>query len=236
MKHIVPVLLLLLFPACAAMQQQAIDTYCNPDGAYQKGYNDGHETGRMDNSFVGMCPSDQDSIRHSYRDGFDKGAAQRAVEPQPVQVVVPTPPGGGGDGWECREDYGQKTCGYHCVESYGKVRCAGSPYDTCVAAFGDIKCGRNCREEYGEIKCDDVSGSPSGGSPSGSPSGNPGGPGWECHDHFGQQICGYHCLESFGQMKCAQRPFHNCAASGSTIKCGVRCREEYGEVKCDRYD
>jgi hypothetical protein len=152
----------LLLPACAgmeqqmaAMQQQQIDTYCNTEGAYQKGYNDGHESGRMDNSFVAMCPTNQDGIRVSYREGFDKGAAVRASEPRPVEVHVVqdngTPPQ---IGWECHDYFGEQVCGYHCQEAYGQLKCAHSYSSNCVAAFGAIKCGLHCREEYGNIVCD----------------------------------------------------------------------------------
>jgi hypothetical protein len=151
-KHLLLLPLLLLFPACAAMQQQAVDVLCNEDGAYQQGYNDGHGPGKMDSSFVAMCPADQEKIRRSYREGFEKGAALKASEPQPVEIHVVHE--GSGPGWECKEAFGTKACGYDCRESYGQVKCARVRSHNCVAAFGAIRCGLHCREEYGEIVCD----------------------------------------------------------------------------------
>src|SRR5207248_1125736 len=129
MKHLLPLFVLFLFPACAAMQQQYVEQVCNTEGAYQQGYNDGHGTGHMDSSFTGMCPTDQDSIRRAYRDGFDKGSAAKASEPQPVEIHVvhehehgvPNP------GWECKDSFGEKVCGYDCREAFGTVKCARSP-------------------------------------------------------------------------------------------------------------
>lgn len=158
MKHTIPLLALLLFPACAnmpsfqAMQQQYLEQVCNTEGAYQQGYNDGHGTGHMDSSFASGCPSDQDAIRRAYRDGFDKGAALKASEPQPVEIHVTHDQEG--PGWECHDSFGTKVCGYDCRDAYGEVKCARVPTHNCVAAFGVIKCGLHCREEYGEVQCD----------------------------------------------------------------------------------
>ena len=163
MKHLLLFITLAFFPACAAMQQSYVDQMCNTEGAYNQGYNDGHGTGHMDSSFASMCPADQDTIRRSYRDGFDKGSAQRASEPQPVIIATPpgyappapgTPPPGGDSGWMCRDSFGERHCGYDCREAYGQVKCAQRRRDNCVAAFGAIKCGFRCREEFGEIQCD----------------------------------------------------------------------------------
>jgi hypothetical protein len=154
---------LLLLPGCAAMQQSYVDQMCNTEGAYNQGYNDGHSTGRMDSSFSSMCPTDQDTIRRSYRDGFDKGAAQKATEPPSVIVNTPpsypptspgTPYPNGDDGYICHQAFGERHCGYDCKEAYGQVKCAQRRRDNCVAAFGTIKCGLRCREEFGEIQCD----------------------------------------------------------------------------------
>lgn len=153
MKHFFASTLLLVMSACAAMQQQYVEQVCNTEGAYQQGYNDGHGAGHMDSSFASMCPSDQESIRRAYRDGFDKGSAQKASEPQPVEIHV-VHEHENGPGWECKESFGQKVCGYDCRDAYGQVKCARVPGHNCVAAFGVIKCGSRCREEFGEIQCD----------------------------------------------------------------------------------
>jgi hypothetical protein len=156
MKHFLAILGLLALTSCAAMQQQYIDQMCNTEGAYQQGYNDGHGTGQMNGSFANMCPADQDAIRRAYRDGFENGSAQRAQEPQPVEVHIvhdhqnnqPLP------GWQCHDNFGQRVCGYDCRDAYGTVKCARQSDHNCVAAFGVIKCGYRCREEFGEIQCD----------------------------------------------------------------------------------
>ncbi|WP_206215492.1 hypothetical protein, partial [Pseudomonas viridiflava] len=91
---------------------------CNTEGAYQRGYNDGHGEGRMDSSFASGCASDQEAIRRSYRDGFDKGAAVKASEPKPVEVHVVHEGGRPTPDWECKESFGQKVCGYDCRDAF----------------------------------------------------------------------------------------------------------------------
>jgi hypothetical protein len=146
MRRLLPLLVLSFLTACAAMQQQYVDTLCKTEGAYTQGYNDGHGAGRMDSSFASMCPAEQDALRRAYRDGFEKGAARIAAEPRPA-----IPPNGE---WRCLESFGKKVCGYDCREAFGRVRCAQREGDNCVAAFGSIRCGTRCREQFGEIQCD----------------------------------------------------------------------------------
>jgi hypothetical protein len=143
--------LLAVAPGCASMMQAG----CNPETAYDIGFNDANGGKPMNSARWDVCenPADQlAAIKASYRKGFESA---KGSLPSTININV----GGSSSSvpvakQECIEKYGRKTCGYHCVEAYGKVACAKEPDHNCVEAFGQVKCGKNCREEYGRIKCD----------------------------------------------------------------------------------
>lgn len=140
-----------LFAGCAAMQKQFVETTCNKEGAFQKGYNDAQNGSEMNNYWVGSCPPNaQDLSRESYRQGYMSAKSQ-----QPTQITINTGAPGSNDGWACKDAYGEKKCGYDCKEGFGDVKCARHAGHNCIQAYGEIRCGLHCREDYGQIKCDE---------------------------------------------------------------------------------
>ncbi|WP_437308143.1 hypothetical protein [Sorangium sp. So ce388] len=89
-------------PACAALQQQYRDMYCNGDGAYRKGYNDAKEDKPQDTELVPLCLPEQRAVAGvAYTRGYREGTAARdraaasapptAASAPPTIVLVPPP-------------------------------------------------------------------------------------------------------------------------------------------------
>jgi hypothetical protein len=104
----------------------------------------------MNNGFATACPAEsQDVVRTSYRQGYMEAQANKPVQ---IKIINQNGPS---SRWMCKESFGEKICGYNCLEAYGKVKCARTADHTCLDDFGNIRCGLNCRHEYGEFKCDE---------------------------------------------------------------------------------
>ena len=106
---------------------------------------------------------------------------------------------------ECRSEYGQTVCGYHCVAAYGQVKCAATPAGVCHAAYGQITCFDPPAATH-----------PYYGGPW-SPAST--WPPAECKSEYGVTVCGYHCVAAYGQVKCATTPYGQCRAAQGEIVC-----------------
>lgn len=100
---------------------------------------------------------------------------------------------------DCKTDYGQTACGYHCLADYGQVRCAQTPFGACRADYGQVRCWDPPRWVIRAFR----------GSP----------PQAECRADYGQVACGYHCVADYGQVRCAVSPAGRCQAANGTVQC-----------------
>jgi hypothetical protein len=98
----------LVFPGCAAMEQNFRDNYCNYDGAYKKGYNDSRMGGTMTEGNFQLCyPEQRAESEKGYREGFRAGVGDRGqVQVIPVLGGPPdlAPPPGAGEPLACQYD------------------------------------------------------------------------------------------------------------------------------------
>ena len=135
-------------PSCAGMMQSWRQAHCNYDGAYKLGMNDAREGKEMSSAIAMHCPAQgKAAAQQGYREGFTLGATNGAASAgAPARLAQ--------GGWQCKNAYGQKACGYSCIAAYGALACAAQPHHNCVQGYGQVRCGQNCRTEFGQIQCD----------------------------------------------------------------------------------
>jgi hypothetical protein len=130
---------------CAGAMSSWREANCNYDGAYKAGMNAARGGEEMEQNFAGPCePDTRPDAERGYREGYTEGVASTA----PPQTA-------GGRKWRCEEAYGQKECGYECVQAHGEIACAKKPEHNCVEAHGEVRCGLHCRSDFGKIVCDE---------------------------------------------------------------------------------
>ena len=136
--------------SCAAIRENWRQETCSYDGSYEMGMNEARRGEEMNSHFVNQCPEPtRAEAKRGYREGFAAGAQGLSLSySQSGSNAVRGP------GWKCQSAYGQKKCGYHCIEAFGQIACAQQPHHKCVEAFGNVRCGLNCRAEFGDIVCD----------------------------------------------------------------------------------
>lgn len=132
---------------------------------------------------------------------------------------------------ECLTSSGETACGYHCVASYGQVRCAQTPQGACSTASDVVACWdppavvRKVFEYQRAVP-----------------------PQTNCVNTYGQTACGYDCIISDDRVQCAQTPFGACLADQGNLVCwdppaavvwskGIRtpraeCVHNSGQVVC----
>lgn len=86
MKKIILFALILGLTGCAAMRENYIKTYCNPDAAYAQGFNMGKNGMDMQVNYASMCPVGQNALNKKYREGYQAGIK---LAPRKVSVVTP---------------------------------------------------------------------------------------------------------------------------------------------------
>lgn len=157
MKWICFFLLSFVF-SCTHMKENYRERVCNYDGAYEEGTNDAQNGEEMRGSYVANQCHDKvkADVRKGYRDGYTNSKASRPHN----MVVTRKNKNGRGSGPRsaytrmCIDSFGKKVCGYGCIESYGKAKCARHPGNHCMDEFGKIVCGHNCYEQAGKILCE----------------------------------------------------------------------------------
>ncbi len=97
---------------------------------------------------------------------------------------------------ECKSEYGTTACGYHCIGSYGTVRCAKTPAGACGSAYGEVTCWD---PPYTDSRYPFMAA--------------------ECMTAYGKIECGYGCAKAYGDVKCATRPGGVCTARYGDITC-----------------
>ncbi len=136
--------------SCAAIRENWLQETCNYDGSYEMGMNEARRGEEMNSYFIKQCPpATRAEAKRGYREGFAAGAHGHSLGLRQAGSDAAR-----GPGWKCQSAYGQKECGYHCVEAFGQIACAQQPHHKCVEAFGNVRCGLNCRAEFGDIVCD----------------------------------------------------------------------------------
>lgn len=131
--------------SCAAMKAEYIAENCNPSAAYAGGVNDAKNGNDMKPNYASVfdCDEDQTALNQSYADGFKFGLNATAGDS-----------GGRRADYQCKSSFGNKVCGYHCVQSMNTVQCASTPDQTCLATdFGEIACGYGCAKSQNTVKC-----------------------------------------------------------------------------------
>jgi len=132
------------------------------------------------------------------------------------------------NGVTCMTSEGKTACGYHCIASYGEVRCAQRPEGICVAGSGTV----TCWDPPPIVRLTFPFRAP-----------RP-----QCIASAGQVACGYGCIANYDRVACAQTPFGACKANEGRLVCsdppgpiigieGVRtppvtCISNYGKVAC----
>jgi len=144
----------ILLSGCAAIQQQARQDFCNPEGAYAKGSNDAQAGQPMAANFAGsLCVAGQYPIaelNQSYRKGYQFMTRQQ-TQRQRGQITINT--GRQQSQYGCLEVMGVKRCGYDCKQAMGKVQCASKPDQYCLSNPWMVACGYQCEDRFGTIRC-----------------------------------------------------------------------------------
>lgn len=155
MKLLTSLSLLLCF-SCSQVQEKNPQRICHYDGAFEEGAEDARSGERMRGESVAEVCSEtvKAEVRKGYRDGYTTAKASR-----PTSVVVKNSPESKRSQRDnytrmCIENFGKKVCGFGCIESYGKAKCARHPGNHCLDEFGKIVCGHDCREEQGKVVCE----------------------------------------------------------------------------------
>jgi len=129
---------------------------------------------------------------------------------------------------KCLNSEGKTACGYHCLASFGEVRCAQRPDGMCIAGVGTVACWDGpplLRAVFLDRP-----------------------PRPQCVASAGQVACGYQCVVNYDRVLCAQTPFGACKANEGRLVCwdppgqiiaslGLRtpratCISNYGKVAC----
>lgn len=150
---IMSILVLTIFTvSCAQMKEAEMKRLCNYEGAYNDGHNDAQKNEPMNSDAINTLCSEETKAEalQGYREGY------KSATPAAPLVIINNNNGRHNNypPKECREKFGEKICGYNCVEAYGEIKCAQRPDHICLAHFSEIKCGKNCKVEYGNIKCE----------------------------------------------------------------------------------
>ncbi|MCE9579217.1 MAG: hypothetical protein K8W52_39200 [Deltaproteobacteria bacterium] len=175
-------------------------SYSGPPGGYtqaqpQQGYDPNQAQPQQ-----GYDPDQQGYPQQGYDP--QQGYPQQGYDPDqgyPQQQGYPPPQPSYAPQRECKSEYGTTVCGYHCVASYGQVRCADSPMGACAASYGNITCwspSTDVRRAYRES-----------------------GPAAQCVSEYGTTACGYGCAASYGEVRCAETPQGVCQAAYGQITC-----------------
>jgi hypothetical protein len=128
----------------------------------------------------------------------------------------------------CLASGGKTACGYHCLASFGEVRCAQRPDGMCIAGVGTVACW-DAPPLLRAIFVDRL-------------------PRPQCVASAGQVACGYQCVINYDRVLCAETPFGACKANEGRLVCwdppgpiiaslGDRtpratCVSNYGKVAC----
>lgn len=99
---------------------------------------------------------------------------------------------------DCLTSAGQTACGFHCVASYGHVRCSQTPEGVC-STISDIVA---CWDPPPVLRRVD----PKVAAPS-------------CLTSHGQTACGYDCVSGYDRVLCAQTPYGACLADEGNVVC-----------------
>jgi hypothetical protein len=99
---------------------------------------------------------------------------------------------------ECVTTNGTGACGYGCLTSNGRAKCARTPWGRCVATDGKIFCGDPAPEALGR-----------GAAPAQV----------ECVTTNGTGACGYDCVTTNGTAACARVPWGRCVATNGRAFC-----------------
>jgi hypothetical protein len=120
--------------------------YCSYEGAYSLGVNDAKAGRDMGTDVSERClDGAKGEAQRGYREGYTSERQNRPTIIQ-LQTQVEKP--------DCHYEFGDKVCGYNCLQSYGHWYCAKRPQHVCVEQYGKVKCGLNCRSKFGQITCD----------------------------------------------------------------------------------
>lgn len=141
------ILMSLIFASCAGLQEQAVKTYCNPEGGYQKGINDAREQKPMNNGFVQMCSDDvKGSVQTAYREGYTKGL-ELNKESTP-QSVINVNFGSGSGTTSSRAYFCEGHAFTQTFKSFGptELEARENVKTQCQAQYHEMHCGNiNCR-------------------------------------------------------------------------------------------
>lgn len=93
LKFVTPFVIFVLL-GCASKQQRIINTQCNYDGAYQKGYNDAQAGLEMDDHVDQICfgYDTKSIVRKAYREGYRSFAQcklEQSSDPKGGTVTCP---------------------------------------------------------------------------------------------------------------------------------------------------
>lgn len=135
-----------------AKRSTYIESSCNYNSAFRKGYNDAQTDKPMSTDLEQSCdPTLRTQVSTGYMDGY-----QAYVKAKPMEVNV----GQTGpqqqtqvSGWTCLESYGKKECGFDCKQAYGSIKCAKESSHNCVENSGNIFCGLNCQVQNNQVSC-----------------------------------------------------------------------------------
>lgn len=85
-------LIFILFASCASTVDKQKE-YCNSEGAYSKGYNDGKKDVELSSSALNFCKENQAALMKQYRTGYLKGQEifAQSNKKQPTSALGSSP-------------------------------------------------------------------------------------------------------------------------------------------------
>jgi len=176
----------LALSACASfvaeLEQGYVAGHCTITAAYSQGLSDGENRRLAVANYATDCPDNKDALNAEYLSGYKDGVRSRHHEDRHSRGRHPYPE------HECIESFGDKVCGYNCVQAGSKIRCAATPYEQCLAGdWDEIACGYNCMKNSGKVKCAR----------------------YRIHNcvstSFGEITCGLNCRIDFSQAVCERK-------------------------------
>jgi hypothetical protein len=128
----------------------------------------------------------------------------------------------------CLTSEGKTACGFHCMASFGEVRCAQRPDGICFIGAGTVTCWDPPPIVRTALPL------------------RPARP--QCVASAGQVACGFECIVNYDRVACAQTPLGACKANEGRLVCWdppgqviaaqgartplVTCISNYGKVAC----
>lgn len=101
----------------------------------------------------------------------------------------------------CVSSFGAAACGFHCVQTSGRVACADTPVGACGARFGAVACWDPAPEVRWAMEADDDL--------------RPA----ECERTLSRVACGYHCIATLDDIRCAATPWGQCVRRFDQLAC-----------------